>query len=1010
MICLKGWLLTLTGSCALAGERVVINEIHFDPKDKRPLEFVELFNAGDAPARLDGWKLDKFVFPAGTTLDAGGYLVVAQDAIALEKEFAVKALGPFPGKLSNEGEKLVLADSSGKAVESIKYGVGFPWPTASAGMGSSLERIHPLADASRPGHWRASGFGDAPPAAKTGVFVPPGSSGWKWRKGDSEPGAWTAREYNEDAAWNSGKAGFGYGDDDDATVLGDMQGHYSCAFFRHRFSVAEMPATVVLRVRVDDGCVVWFNGKEVARLHVAAGALSLKTRAEEHEAGEWEEVRIDNPARFLVQGENVLAVQAINSALDSSDLSMDVSLALPGQVKGGTRPTPGAPNSVAAASAPPACAWVQHKPDAPKAGEAVVLSAAITDREGVQSVVAHVQFVEPGAYVRKGDADYETRWQDFALNDDGLDGDLRAKDNVWSGTIPGTAQTNRRLVRYRFTATGGDGARVRLPYADDPCPNFAFFVWNGPPDWTGASQPGKTPPAVFSGEMQKTLPVFTLVANAEDVRNSQYNGGFNHRRLTGTFVHEGHVYDHIAFHNRGSASTYECGKNKWGFNFLPAHEMPMRDQWGRLRKESWNSFSMNGCASPWVQENRGMAGLDEAISFRAYQLAGIPASDCQPIHFRVVSSAEEQGKTQYDGDLWGLYQAIEDPDGAWLKNHRWPDGITVASEHGVQHIPGGYPGEAGREWDQFRSGPQGKAEDWWRKNMDVESYFSFHAINRLVSNIDLRPGANHYFYHHPERGWMPVPWDLDMQFLPRNHQPGYIDQIRCLEVPALKLEFRNRAREIQDLLASDARPAGGQIGQLVAEYTRHIDTKSGSWAQLDEARWNYAPPTRNKGAFYRNPAIKDFGSFAKYVVDFCTDTRPEKDYRIDDQKPLGYGWGYLGIEAADNEIPERPVVKYTGPADYPAGALGFESSAFAGKHPFGTMQWRVGEIGTPDRKPWRYEIEPLWESAEAPSIVPQVHIPQGTCKTGATYRVRARHKDSTGRWSHWSEPAEFIAK
>ena len=237
MICLKGWLLILASSCAFAAERVVIHEIHFDPKDKRPLEFVELFNAGDAPAKLDGWKLDKFIFPAGTTLDAGAYIIVAQDAAALEKEFAVKALGPFLGKLSNEGEKIVLADSKGRTVESIKYGVGFPWPTASAGIGSSLERIHPLADASRPGHWRASGFGDAPPAAQTGVFVPPGSSGWKWRKGDSEPGAWTALEYKEDAAWSPGKAGLGYGDDDDATVLGDMQGRYGCAFFRQLLGV-----------------------------------------------------------------------------------------------------------------------------------------------------------------------------------------------------------------------------------------------------------------------------------------------------------------------------------------------------------------------------------------------------------------------------------------------------------------------------------------------------------------------------------------------------------------------------------------------------------------------------------------------------------------------------------------------------------------------------------------------------------------------------------------------------
>ena len=85
------------GVRALSGERVVINEVHFEPKDKRPLEFVELFNAGDVAAGLDGWRLDKFVFPAGTILPAGGYVVVAQDAAALEKEFGVKALGPLVG-------------------------------------------------------------------------------------------------------------------------------------------------------------------------------------------------------------------------------------------------------------------------------------------------------------------------------------------------------------------------------------------------------------------------------------------------------------------------------------------------------------------------------------------------------------------------------------------------------------------------------------------------------------------------------------------------------------------------------------------------------------------------------------------------------------------------------------------------------------------------------------------------------------------------------------------------
>ena len=1032
MIFLRAAAIVFPGLCAFAAERVVINEIHYDPKDKRPLEFVELHNAGDAPAKLDGWRLDKFVFSAGTVIAPGGFLVVAQDTAALEKEFGVKAVGPFVGKLSNEGEKLTLANASGQVVEAVDFGAGFPWPSASAGLGSSLERIHPLADAARPGHWRASGFADAQ-ASPAGVFIPAGSTGWKWMRGDSEPGAWTAREFKEDGSWSGGKAGFGYGDDDDATIIPDMQGRYSSAFFRHRFSVAQVPPTLSLALRVDDGCVVWVNGHEVARLHVSQGPLSLKTVAQEHEAGDWEEVRIENVARFLTPGENVLTVQAFNSALDSSDLSMDASLALPGLVKGGgRRPTPGAVNSVAAASAPPACAWVQHKPERPKAGEPVVVSVAVTDREGVKSATLHVQFVEPGAYVRRSDPDYATRWQDFPMNDGKRDGDNVAGDNVWSVTIPAAMQTNRRLVRYRVTAVGGDGATVRLPYADDPSPNFAYYVWNGVPAWTAASQPGTTPPVTFAPELQNSLPIFTLIANATDVQRSQYDGGQNHRKFSGTFVHDGQVIDHMEFHNRGSASTYVAGKNKWGFKFAAAHELEVRDQWGRKRKESWNSFSMNACASPWVQVNRGMSGLDEAISFRAYQLAGVPASDCQPVHFRVVTTADEQGKTQYDGDLWGLYQAIEDVDGAWLKNQKLADGITISPERGVKHVPGGYSGDAGQEWGAFTRGPQGDAEKWWRANMDLRSYYGFHAINRLVSNIDLRPGANHCFYRNPERGWAPVPWDLDMQFIPCTHQPGFIDQARVLEVPALRTEFRNRAREILDLLASDPRPVGGQIGQLVAEYARLIEPVAGgkplgSWAELDRARWNFAPPTSDKGAFFRNPAgqgmqggafsrtlaTPDFAGFCKYIVDFCTDTRPQKNYAVNDKNPLGYGWGYLSLEAADKEIPARPTIRYVGPAGFPAGALGFECSPFSdpqGAGTFGAIMWRVGEIATPAAKPWRYEIEPIWESAEAPAFVPQVHIPQGTCKAGRTYRVRVRHRDNSGRWSHWSEAVEFVAK
>ena len=77
--------------------------------------------------------------------------------------------------------------------------------------------------------------------------------------------------------------------------------------------------------------------------------------------------------------------------------------------------------------------------------------------------------------------------------DDGTAGDFEANDSVYTATIPGVVQSHRNLVRYRISATDGLNASVTVPYADDPQPNFAYFVYDGVPDWNGSLQPGVEP-------------------------------------------------------------------------------------------------------------------------------------------------------------------------------------------------------------------------------------------------------------------------------------------------------------------------------------------------------------------------------------------------------------------------------------------------------------------------------------------------------------------------------------
>jgi len=306
-----------------------------------------------------------------------------------------------------------------------------------------------------------------------------------------------------------------------------------------------------------------------------------------------------------------------------------------------------------------------------------------------------------------------------------------------------------------------------------------------------------------------------------------------------------------------------------------------------------------------------------------------------------------------------------------------------------------------------------------------------------LGNVDLRPGANHYLYHEPDGRWCVVPWDLDMMFIARTHQPGYVDQARCLRVPALQLEYQNRAREVLDLFCSDGRPDGGQVGQLVDELRGFLipTDQARSWPELDLCVWNYNPHSNARGEYYRTPyhdhrfggnwtrtlATPNFAGSAKYIVDYCTDSRGTGNYAINDGDQRGYGFGCLTVEARDLKVPDRPVIRLAGtlpksgaeplifeltPPSPPAGTNGVRLAA---------LQWRVGEISAPGLsgyqagRPRRYEIEEFWRSADLPVSTNRCVLPSSLCEPHHTYRARARARDAEGRWSHWSEPVQFVA-
>ncbi len=441
--------------------------------------------------------------------------------------------------------------------------------------------------------------------------------------------------------------------------------------------------------------------------------------------------------------------------------------------------------------------------------------------------------------------------------------------------------------------------------------------------------------------------------------------------------------------------------------------MPLVDHDGVPFPAPCGSLNLNpGGSTPYLPVHRGISGLDEVLSMRAYRLAGVPSPPATWVQWRVVSGAEEvSAKDQYAGDLWGLYVVLGEMKPKLLADRKLPDGLTVSIQSGIKHAPEGIP-DAQKEWEKFLNGMRsGPKEDWWRRNLDLPAYYSFHALNRLLGNVDLRPDGNHGYYRRPDGHWAPIPWDLDMMFVPRHHQPGYIDAIRCLEHPAIAREYRNRAREILDLFAADGSERGGQVGQLAADLGAALTPKGydTDWPRLDEARWNFHPRINPKGAYFVNPAegsyfggrfkrtlaTADFAGFRQYVVDFCTDSRPVKNYAPNDGDPRGYGWGYLAREAKDDKVPATPTVERAR-----AGGYHFEASVFASpaEYKAAALEWRVGRVG---QRGW-YELEDYWRRERGAGRA--VDIPAEMFREPGEYRVRARWRDGSGRCGHWSRP------
>jgi len=134
----------------------------------------------------------------------------------------------------------------------------------------------------------------------------------------AEPGeaakGWNTLTFN-DNKWKLGKAGFGYGDGDDNTLLDDMYGNFDKVYIRTSFTFEKDSRPLHLYMYFDDAFIAYVNGKEVARSSVDYSGNVRPTRGPKIK-------RYTIKLPFSKNNQYTLAIEGFNHHKKSSDFSL----------------------------------------------------------------------------------------------------------------------------------------------------------------------------------------------------------------------------------------------------------------------------------------------------------------------------------------------------------------------------------------------------------------------------------------------------------------------------------------------------------------------------------------------------------------------------------------------------------------------------------------------------------------------------------------------------------------
>lgn len=162
------------------------------------------------------------------------------------------------------------------------------------------------------------------------LLIPKGDI-WKYfDRGNGLSGEWKNTAF-DDSAWLEGAAELGYGDGDEATRVSygsSSSNKYITTYFRKKIQLSKVSQLDLYRlsIKMDDGALIYINGREAGRINLPAGEVGYSTLAAASVPNATIYQHLNIPSDYFKEGDNTIAVEIHQNAANSSDISFNLEL------------------------------------------------------------------------------------------------------------------------------------------------------------------------------------------------------------------------------------------------------------------------------------------------------------------------------------------------------------------------------------------------------------------------------------------------------------------------------------------------------------------------------------------------------------------------------------------------------------------------------------------------------------------------------------------------------------